>query len=821
MRDDKFIARQREFDKRCQSLESHLKGVSNLSKQHASKINLKKSGELIGLLHDFGKYSRQFQDYINSAQGNIDPDADEYINAKAMKGKIDHSSAGAQLIWQKLSGRGQVENIVAQVLALCIASHHSGLIDNITSNKKSTGEDGFSKRMAKKDDKTHLKEAIANMDVGIEKHYVELLEHPELISSFQDVLTKIGTKQSSNPALFQFHSGLVIRFLFSCLIDADRQDSADFESPETAKQRQNNSYHSFNQLLERLENRLSSFKVDSDVNKIRHQISNECLAAAERKQGIFTLSVPTGGGKTLASLRFALRHAEKHKLDRIIYIVPFTSIIDQNAQEARNTLNDTDGDIVLEHHSNLAPENQTYHNKILSENWDAPIVYTTSVQFLESLFSSGTRGVRRMHQLANSVIIFDEIQTLPINCTHLFCNAINFLIDSCKSSVVLCTATQPLLNKVDPQKGALTFTEQNEIVSDTQKLFEDLKRVEVINETKVGGWSFDEIADLAIEETEGSNSCLVIVNTKNAAQETYQYCRDNSRYKVMHLSTNMCPAHRKEILKELRRSLDSDEYLICISTQLIEAGVDVDFGSVIRFTAGLDSIAQAAGRCNRNGKRKIGKVYIVNPSKENLDMLPSIKIGKENTERMLLEYADNPQHFDNDLIGPKAMQQYFQYYFFDRKQDMDYPLTTKDIGHDDSLMNLLTQNNNAVGEYKRENKKHPNIYFKQAFMSAAKAFRTIDAPTQGIVVPYGEKGKEIITDLCAVSDITKRIKLLREAQQFTVNVYPYLLDKLKESGAVHPAQPEEMEVLYLRTEYYDLEFGLSEEPTGEMENYCV
>ncbi len=821
MRDDKFIARQREFDKRCQSLESHLKGVSNLSKQHASKINLKKSGELIGLLHDFGKYSRQFQDYINSAQGNIDPDADEYIDAKAMKGKIDHSSAGAQLIWQKLSGRGQVENIVAQVLALCIASHHSGLIDNITSNKKSTGEDGFSKRMAKKDDKTHLKEAIANMDVGIEKHYVELLEHPELISSFQDVLTKIGTKQSSNPALFQFHSGLVIRFLFSCLIDADRQDSADFESPETAKQRQNNSYHSFNQLLERLENRLSSFKVDSDVNKIRHQISNECLAAAERKQGIFTLSVPTGGGKTLASLRFALRHAEKHKLDRIIYIVPFTSIIDQNAQEARNTLNDTDGDIVLEHHSNLAPENQTYHNKILSENWDAPIVYTTSVQFLESLFSSGTRGVRRMHQLANSVIIFDEIQTLPINCTHLFCNAINFLIDSCKSSVVLCTATQPLLNKVDPQKGALTFTEQNEIVSDTQKLFEDLKRVEVINETKVGGWSFDEIADLAIEETEGSNSCLVIVNTKNAAQETYQYCRDNSRYKVMHLSTNMCPAHRKEILKELRRSLDSDEYLICISTQLIEAGVDVDFGSVIRFTAGLDSIAQAAGRCNRNGKRKIGKVYIVNPSKENLDMLPSIKIGKENTERMLLEYADNPQHFDNDLIGPKAMQQYFQYYFFDRKQDMDYPLTTKDIGHDDSLMNLLTQNNNAVGEYKRENKKHPNIYFKQAFMSAAKAFRTIDAPTQGIVVPYGEKGKEIITDLCAVSDITKRIKLLREAQQFTVNVYPYLLDKLKESGAVHPAQPEEMEVLYLRTEYYDLEFGLSEEPTGEMENYCV
>ncbi len=817
-----FIAHQREFDKKSQSLESHLTGVSKLSKEHASKIDLEASGELIGLLHDLGKYSQQFQHYLNSAVGNINPDADEYTDSKAMKGKIDHSSAGAQLIWQTLANKGQVENIVAQVLALCIASHHSGLIDNITSNKKSTGEDSFSKRMAKEDDKTHLKEALANMEKNIESRYLKLIESPELINNFQNALTNIVKKLDNNLALFQFHSGLLIRFLFSCLIDADRQDSADFESPETAKQRQNNSYITFSQLLERLESRLSSFKIDSDVNKIRHQISNECLTAAERQQGIFTLSVPTGGGKTLASLRFALRHAEKYKLDRIIYIVPFTSIIDQNAQDARKTLGDTHGDIVLEHHSNLAPENQTYYNKILSENWDAPIVYTTSVQFLETLFSSGTRGVRRMHQLANSVIIFDEIQTLPINCTHLFCNAINFLTNSCKSSVVLCTATQPLLNKVDPQKGTLSFTQDNEIVSDTQKLFEDLKRVEVINKTKVGGWSLDAIAGLAIEEIAESNSCLVIVNTKKAAQEIYQYCRDNSSYKVMHLSTNMCPAHRKEILKELRGTLDADTPLICVSTQLIEAGVDVDFGTVIRFTAGLDSIAQAAGRCNRNGKRTLGTVYIVNPENENLDMLPSLKVGKENTERMLIEFEANPEHFDNDLIGPKAMQRYFQYYFFDRKHEMDYPLTTKDIGHDDSLISLLAQNKNAVGEYLRSNdKKPPEIYFKQAFMSAAKAFKTIDAPTQGIVVPYGVRGKELITELCAVSDITQQIQLLREAQQYTVNVYPYLLDKLKESGAVHPVQPEVMEVLYLHTEYYDNEFGLSEEPTGETETYCV
>jgi CRISPR-associated endonuclease/helicase Cas3 len=318
--------------------------------------------------------------------GNIDPDADEYINAKAMKGKIDHSSAGAQLIWQTLSNKGQIESIVAQVLALCIASHHSGLIDNLTSNKKSLGENSFSKRLAKNDDKTHLQEAMEKMDLSIRQRYKSLIKDPKLISHFQEVITSILKKQSQYPVLAQFHSGLVVRFLFSCLIDADRQDSADFESPDSAKQRQNSSYKDFSLLLKRLENRLSGFTIDSDVNNIRHQISNECLQAAEREQGIFTLSVPTGGGKTLASLRFALRHAEKHKLDRIIYIVPFTSIIDQNAQDARKTLDDSKGDIVLEHHSNLASDKQTYRNKILSENWDAPIIYTTSVQFLETLF---------------------------------------------------------------------------------------------------------------------------------------------------------------------------------------------------------------------------------------------------------------------------------------------------------------------------------------------------------------------------------------------------------------------------------------------------
>lgn len=815
-----YIAHQRESDKTEQSLEEHLSNVALLAKKNAAKIGLDIHGELIGLLHDLGKYSQQFQNYLNSAIGKVNPDVDDYIDAKAMKGKVDHSTAGAQLIWQTLSTKGQIERVVAQVLSLCIASHHSGLIDNLTANNKSLGNDTFSKRMQKADKKTHLLEVTSKMDASIEERYKQLINDSKLISHFQQVVKNIIEKQKQYPHLIAFHAGMLIRFLFSCLIDADRQDSADFENPSVAKQRQNNVYEMFSILRNRLENRIAGFTINSNINKVRHQISNECLQAAERKQGIFTLSVPTGGGKTLASLRFALRHAEKYKLDRIIYIVPFTSIIDQNAQDARKTLLDDTGDIVLEHHSNLSPDKQTYRNKILSENWDAPIIYTTSVQFLETLFASGTRSARRMHQLANSVIIFDEIQTLPINCTHLFCNAVSFLVEQCKSSVVLCTATQPLLNQISPQKGHLPFNDEHEIVSNIQKLFTELKRVEVLDKTKAGGWSFEAIANLVITEVKESKSCLVIVNTKKAAKKLYKLCKE-SNYSIMHLSTNMCPAHRKKVLHELREILNTDKFIICISTQLIEAGVDVDFGSVIRFTAGLDSIAQAAGRCNRNGKRARGKVYIINPTHENLDKLPSLKIGKKNTERILNEYASNPESFDHDLIGIKAMKQYFQYYFFDRKEEMDYPLTVKDIGYDDKLLNLLAQNTNAIKEYQRKNAADPSIYFRQAFMSAAKAFKTIDAPTEGIVVPYGKEGKELINKLCAVSDLKQQKQLLHEAQQYTVNVYPYLLDSLKRSKAIHLAQSDLMEVLYLRDEYYDNEFGLSDEPTGNMEILCV
>ena len=241
-----------------------------------------------------------------------------------------------------------------------------------------------------------------------------------------------------------------------------------------------------------------------EVNQLRAQVAQACLEEASKPKGIYQLTVPTGGGKTLASLRFALHHAQAHKMDRIFYIVPYITIIDQNAKDVRKVLKDVDengkplGKIVLEHHSNFVPPNDTrYRHSLLAENWDAPIVFTTQVQFLEALFSAGTRDARRMHQLANSVIIFDEVQTIPIKITHMFTTALRFLVHNCGATVVLCTATQPPLDKLSNEYRKLTIEPEYKIIQNEEELFEKLKRVEVYDERKPGGMTNIEIADLA------------------------------------------------------------------------------------------------------------------------------------------------------------------------------------------------------------------------------------------------------------------------------------------------------------------------------------
>lgn len=810
-----------------QELHEHLEGVAELAKINAEKIGMRNYGELLGLLHDFGKYSSEFQKYIADAIKKGDPefnpdDDEEFEDPAGKKGKIDHSTAGAQLLSCK-NGLSNVHKILAQFLSLCLVSHHSGLINCLTTDNNGTW-DSYSKRLSKDNKRTHIKECARNIDRHVLERINTILADEALTKPFEEKCRNIvRASPEKNPlsTVAQFQLGLFVRFLFSVLIDADRQDTADSEKPKTAKHRQQGNYRSWNELVERLENKYKTFEAKRPVDEIRNDISIHCLHTAERPKGLFTLTVPTGGGKTLASLRFALHHAKHHAnecgIDRIIYVIPFTSIIDQNAQVVREILepkkhHEDTSKIVLEHHSNIGADAQSWKEKLLAENWDAPVVFTTMVQFLDAIFGAGTRGARRMHQLANAVIIFDEIQTLPVKCVHLFNNAINFLVDHCGSSVVLCTATQPLLGSVDVKKGALKLSEKNELMPDVDKLFVDLKRVHVYDCRKSPGWTYPEIAALAVKQVAKKRSCLVVVNIKKTARIIFEEAEKDG-LEVFHLSTGMCPAHRKKMLKTIRQKLDDDEPILCASTQLIEAGVDIDFRSVIRMLAGLDSIAQAAGRCNRHGGPEIGNVFIVNPADEKLDPLKDIAVGKEKANRVLDDYKSDESKFDNDIISPKMLKWYYQNYFYDRKDVMDYPV---DANRNDTLLNMLSCNSLAVTDFRRTNGTMPVINLCQSFMTAAKLFKSIDAPTQSVIVRYGDEGKELVNQLCAAFEVDKQYHLIKKAQQYSVNLFPYEFEKLAQQNALYRVQ-EDTEIFYLDDRYYSEKFGISIEPVGKEE----
>lgn len=807
-----FVAHVREADGGVQTVKTHLQEVAVIARKLAEKIGAPQAGELIGLMHDFGKYSQAFQNYIQSGTGKLDPDSENFVDAKAQKGKIDHSTAGAQWVWEALSkyGKNGEGRLCGQILALCIASHHSGLIDCLDQD----GNNVFGIRLAKSDDKTKLFECKQNADTEILAQ-AGSLAGPELIKTLLKQIQRILQKQEgqgTSATIKAFDLGFFTRFLFSCLIDADRINSADFENPENVHYR--NRIVEWEVAVSRLELFLTKQKEnDLPINTIRRNISDICKTRSQDALGMYTLTVPTGGGKTYASLRFALHHARKHGLERIIYVIPYTSIIEQNAEAIRKVVEQA-GDTypwVLEHHSNLEPENQTWHSKLAAENWDAPIILTTMVQFLETCFSGGTRGVRRLHQLANSVIVFDEIQTLPINCVHLFCNALNFLSTCAKTTAVLCTATQPVLDKLKtPEKGQLLIPKANELILDKNELFKDLKRVEIDNKTKPGGWREEEIADLAIAEFKTKGNCLVIVNTKAWAQALYLKCAEQvNAESLFHLSTHQCSAHRSDLFRRMRERLDNKLPVLCFSTQLIEAGVDIDFASVIRFLAGLDSIAQAAGRCNRNGKLATATVHIVNPALETIEQLIDIKEGKKQTQRIFDEIKNQ------DLLAPEPIALYFEYYFYQRASQMAYPLNEKQEGRTDTLLNLLAENKVNTGL-------NTQLDLKQSFMTAGKTFKAIDAPTNSVIVPYGQ-GKRLIGELCGLSEKYNAHDYylsLKAAQKYSVNVFPNVWEQLKKQEAVIEIHAGEG-VYYLDQRYYSPEFGMSTEPVGKSETIVL
>lgn len=814
---EEFIAHISQKDERVQSLSDHLKETSSFCGQFTDEIGLKEVGEKIGLVHDLGKASIEFQNYIRSANGKIDPDADDYVDFQEMKGKIDHSTAGAQMIFDELKDKGAEGYLTAQVLALCLASHHSGLIDCISPD----GNDSFSHRMEKSHDRTHKEEVEKNLQkIGIELKQSSDIQKL-LVSKFNNLHEDNDSKDT-----FMFKCGLLIRFLFSCLIDADRLSTADFESLENFQIRNYNQYCSWDVLIDRLNNRLKDFdntENKNEVDQLRMKVSQYCFDAASKPKGLYQLTVPTGGGKTLASLRFALNHAKIHKMKRIFYIIPYTSIIDQNAEEVRKILEDKDeagnflDRIVLEHHSNLTPEEETNRHNLLSQNWDAPIVFTTQVQFFEALFGSSTRDARRMHQLANSVIIFDEIQTIPIRCVHMFNLAIRFLSQECSSSVILCTATQPLLDKVEPSQRSLKITLQQQIIPNPRELYKVLKRVEVSDCRKIDGWKEEEIADLVERELCETGSVLVVVNTRNSARNLFQKMAERRLESVFHLSTNMCAAHRLDVLDSVKERIEKKQPVVCISTQLIEAGVDIDFGSVIRYLAGLDSIVQAAGRCNRHGKRERGNVWIVNPNQEKLDRLKDIEIGTHITERIFDEFLDNPWQFENDYVGLVALENYYRYYFYQRKEEMSFNVGNESIlGRNDNIFNLLSMNTLSVEEYKRGNHAYPALPFRQSFQTASRLFHVIDSNTRGVIVPYKE-GLEIINELCSVPEINKQYWLIKKAQRFSVNLFvKNEFDEMIRKQAVQEVQVG-FGIFYLDSQYYHNQLGWSKEIVNKMD----
>lgn len=794
-----FIARKREKDGAEQSVKEHLENVSQLCAYFCKKISLESTGKLIGLLHDMGKETEAFKVYIIYCFLNPED--------KSRRGSVDHATSGAKFIYDTFfSSNDLYEKLAAQIIALAICSHHGGLIDCIDLNLN----DKFTSRM--KPDKLKF-----NYDEALNNFFEECASREEIEKLFKQSAQEIKkilisvNKIYNNKQFGKFSAGILGKFLFSCLIDADRFDTYRFmtekESPEALKNIDINRL--WETLLVNFNKELDLLPKKTKVDMLRSEISLSCKEFAVNKPGIYQLLVPTGGGKTLSSLRYALEHAKHYKKDRIFYIIPFTTIIDQNSKDIKAFLGRED--IVLEHHSNLVIDNDDEDYKLLTERWDSPVILTTMVQFLNTLFKGGTQSIRRMHNFANSIIIFDEIQAIPIKCINMFNFAVNFLSKICNATIILCSATQPLLSGTE---RPILLEENAQIIKDANDKFKDFKRTRIIPRIRAEGHSCQALKEFVNEITEETDSILVVLNTKNSAKELFRaidaensLLPEENQAIVFHLSTNMCPAHRMKILGRIRKDLGKRK-VICISTQLIEAGVNISFKCVVRSLAGLDSIAQAAGRCNRHAENDCGNVFIVNMDQdsENVSKLLEIKVGQHTTNRILAEYGSNPEAFDNDLISPKAIKKYFQYYFCELKSQMNYTLPKPNA--DKTMFDLLAENREVVAAYVEKNMVKPDLLLHSSFKTAGDYFEAIDQNTKGVIVPYG-KGEELIIKINGRCNLTDLKRYLKEAQQYSVNLYDLEFKKLEALGAI--VLLNNGGVLALRTGFYDENTGVTEE----------
>ncbi|PER93225.1 CRISPR-associated helicase/endonuclease Cas3 [Bacillus cereus] len=795
-----YIAHIRENDSQVQTVEDHLLGVKELAETYGEKIGIKHLAGLAGMLHDMGKYTNEFKEYILEAVNNP--------NSPPKRGSVDHSTAGGKLLYQLFHTENMIpyKGIISEIVGNAIISHHGYLQDFLNPDLESP----YLNRVRDKQ--------LKGFDVTQQfffKHVMKEKAFHEYVNKATVELESFLLKESPENAEKQLM--FLTKFIFSTLIDADRTNTRLFEE-EKSVESVINSDELFEKYYERLMTKINSFKkqqnANTPINMLRADMSDQCDQFAERPSGIYTLSIPTGGGKTLASLRYALKHAKTHNKKRIIYVVPFTTIIEQNAEEVRRILEDEEN--ILEHHSNIIEEvNEHDENedgmasiqqklKLAKDNWDSPIIFTTMVQFLNVFYAKGNRNTRRLHNLSEAIIIFDEVQKVPVSCVSLFNQALNFLKIYTRSSIVLCTATQPALDFVEQK---LDINTDAEMINNLDHVIEAFKRVKIIDQATNEIFNKDKLKTFIHTKIEEVQSILIVLNTKSVVRDLYTQLQSQElNIPIYHLSTTMCAAHRHKILEEVRECLKEGRKIICISTQLIEAGVDVSFECVVRSLSGLDSIAQAAGRCNRHGEKGIQNVYVIDYEEENLSHLKEIKIGKKITKKILMDLKHNDKIHGGHILSREAMKRYFKEYYREFESDLDYFIPKLKKNMTELLSVPRIENSYRRAYIHKHDKKDIPLFIINSYQTAAKHFNVIDDITTSVIVPY-EEGKDIIAELNSNNSIEDLSRLLRKAQQYTVNLFNYEKEKLIiNDGLVYYLDGK---ILALKESAYNDEYGLN------------
>ncbi|MDL2267748.1 CRISPR-associated helicase Cas3', partial [Desulfovibrio sp. OttesenSCG-928-G15] len=654
-------------------LQVHLSDVAALAKTFASSFHCGQAAWICGILHDIGKYSEEFQRRLRGGK------------------RVDHSLAGALEAQSYLNNKA-VGNFFAHI----ISAHHTGLANGVNSvdSDETTGLT-LHNRLCKKS-------SIPLYDAWLQE--ITLPPCP----SIQKLFPPVKDVQEA-PLTFYFWC----KMLFSCLIDADCLDTERALSPEKAVLR--GRYPALEEIKQAVDASLAqkaATATDTFLNRRRANVLEKCRQAAEQEKGFYSLTVPTGGGKTLSSLAFALDHAIAHKLRRIIYVIPYTSIIEQTADVFRAAFGPELEHAVVEHHCNAFVEKEAVSassadsmedlRTLAWENWDAAIIVTTSVQFYESLFAASKSSCRKLHNISESVIILDEAQTLPIRYLRPCLASLQQLVTYYNSTVVLCTATQPNLGKTQWLREGLSNV--RDIIDDPQTLFSDLKRVSIQN---IGELSTPSLA----AELARHPQVLCIVNTREQARATCEELMNRNLY-PFHLSTWMYPKHRKAVFQDIREKLTNNLPCIVVATSLIEAGVDISFPVVYRAISGIDSIAQAAGRCNREWKEPVGVTYVFEPEgKTQGEQNRRIKSGK----KVLRSFSD--------ILMPDAVSAYFtELYSLEGAANLD----AKNI-----IANIQSASNDG--------------YFP--FRSVAKAFKLIEEQTIGVLIQRDEEAKMAVKRL--------------------------------------------------------------------------